>query len=164
MSRSDDILDIITKLNLYGVAVDSQRWELFDRIFDERVHVDIGGSAQWPDRATYKSIFAKMHDDLLTSQHAMSNHLVDVDGDRATSLTYGQWYLLRPGDVEWRGGGWYDDSWVRTADGWRIVTRVNRITWFRGEGESGAIPMEYHHLRRVVNDGGVAYLKAIGLE
>jgi hypothetical protein len=32
----------------------------------------------------------------------------------------------------WDGTGWYDDSLLRTPDGWRITRRVCRITWWTG--------------------------------
>ncbi|GBG37679.1 hypothetical protein NJB14197_25090 [Mycobacterium montefiorense] len=35
-----DIVAITQLVNLYGLAVDSQRWDLFDRIFAEEVDAD----------------------------------------------------------------------------------------------------------------------------
>jgi hypothetical protein len=170
MSVSDDTHTIINLLNLYGVGVDSQRWELFDRIFADDVYVDCGPTTIWRDRAGFKADFATAHRPYDTTQHAMMNHLVDVDGDRANSLTYGIWRLERKSagaNSIWQGGGWYDDQWIRTAEGWRIAKRVNRITWW--DGNSGVtaatadvnFTIERHHLRREVDKGEVNYLNIL---
>ena len=47
----------------------------------------------------------------MVPRHAMTNHLVDVDGDRARSRTY----LAN-------GSAVYTCEHVRTVDGWRIRT------------------------------------------
>ena len=65
----------------------------------------------------------------------MANHQVVIDGDRAHSLTYGSWRLVRkaaPVDPLWDGTGWYDDEWARTHAGWRILKRVCRLFWVTG--------------------------------
>jgi SnoaL-like domain len=51
MAMSDhDVLAIMSTINLYGLAVDTQRWELFDRIFSDDVDADFGTS-HWRDLA-----------------------------------------------------------------------------------------------------------------
>ena len=88
---------IIEKINLYGLAMDSQRWDLFDRIFTERCDADYGTTAHWRDRAEFKADFGTFHLAFDATQHVMTNHLVTVDGDVAHSLTYGMWRLIRRG-------------------------------------------------------------------
>ena len=80
------IIDII---NLYGFAVDTQHWDLFDRIFTADVEADFSASAHWQDLASFKRDFAVFHDPFDSTQHAMLNHLVHVEGDEAHSFTYG---------------------------------------------------------------------------
>ena len=126
---------IIEKINLYGLAMDSQRWDLFDRIFTERCDADYGPTAQWTDRAQFKADFGTFHQSFDATQHVMTNHLVTVDGDVAHSLTYGMWRLIRraaEGDPLWDGTGWYDDAWVRTHSGWLIARRVCKVVWATG--------------------------------
>jgi hypothetical protein len=132
MSDREEIIGII---NLYGFAVDTQCWDLFDRIFTEDVQADFSASAQWRDRASFKRDFAVFHDPFDSTQHAMLNHLVHVRGDAAHALTYGNWRLVRKavdGDPRWDGTGWYDDALVRTGEGWRIARRVCRIMGWSG--------------------------------
>ena len=133
--RYEDQADIIGIINLYGFAVDTQCWALFDRIFTADVVADFSASAQWQDLASFKRDFAVFHDPFDSTQHAMLNHLVQIEGDRAKAFTYGNWRLIRKavdGDPRWDGTGWYDDELVRTADGWRIARRVCRIMGWSG--------------------------------
>ena len=162
---------IIELLNLYGLAVDSQRWALFDRVFTRDVIADFSPSAQWRDLAGFKADFAAFHLPFDITQHAMTSHLVHVDGDSAQSLTYGSWRLVRhaaEGGPLWDGTGWYDDALVRTSAGWRIRHRVCRISWWTGNPRvNETIPgvrfeLDTTVLRHEAEAGRVAYLKAIG--
>ena len=49
-----DVVAITQLVNLYGLAVDSQRWELFDRIFATDVDPDYGAMSHWTDREQFK--------------------------------------------------------------------------------------------------------------
>ncbi len=100
----------------------------------------------------------------------MTNHLVTVDGDRASAHTYGSWRLIRhaAGDPPvWDGTGYYDDELVRTPAGWRITKRVCRVVFWTGNSRVQA-PMEEIEfkldlvsLRREGAEGRLNYLKAI---
>jgi SnoaL-like domain len=94
MSDSD-IVAITQLVNLYGLAVDSQRWQLFDRIFAADVDADYGPTSRWTDREQFKSEFAAFHDPFDCTQYTMSTHVVHVDGDRAHSFCNGSWRLVR---------------------------------------------------------------------
>jgi len=130
-----DLQPIIHIINLYGIAVDSQRWELFDRIFTSDVDADFSETAHWRDLVSFKSDFAVFHRIFDSTQHAMMNHLIDVSGDVAHAFTYGMWRLIRSGvqggDL-WEGTGWYDDELVRTDRGWRIKRRLCKVVWWGG--------------------------------
>jgi hypothetical protein len=165
-----DVQSIIGLINLYGFAVDTQRWDLFDRIFTPDAEADFSASAHWYDLQKFKSDFAMFHDPFDSTQHAMSNHLVNVTGDSAQAFTYGTWRLLRRG-VEggdfWEGTGWYDDLLVRCAAGWRIKHRVCRVVWWGGNPiVQEAIPgvkFDLHSvaLRQEGAEGRVHYLQAM---
>src|SRR5262245_61616834 len=66
-------------VNLYGFAVDTQRWDLFDRIFTDDVDADYTESAHWRDLETFKRDFGAFHDPFHSTQHCMMNHMVHVD-------------------------------------------------------------------------------------
>jgi hypothetical protein len=165
-----DVVAITQLVNLYGLAIDSQRWELFDRIFATDVDADYGATSCWTDRAQFKSDFAAFHDPFDSTQHTMSTHVIHVDGDRARSFCNGGWRLVRKaaGDNPlWDGTGWYDDALLRTPDGWRITRRVCRITWWTGNASvNGTIPgvkfdLATTVLRREADAGRVGVLAAL---
>ena len=113
-------------MDLYGFAVDTQRWDLFDQVFTPDVHADYGGGKPYTDLASFKRDFEAVHKKFDRTQHDMTNVICDVTGDRAKAITYGHWLLVRegtPGGDFWHGHGWYDDDLVRTPDGWRISRR-----------------------------------------
>jgi hypothetical protein len=127
--------DIVERINLYGLAMDTRRWDLFDRIFTEDVDADYGATSHWTDCASFKRDFGAFHELFDATQHVMTNHLVTVSGDKANSHTYGMWRLIRhaAGDPPvWDGTGYYDDTWTRTPAGWRIARRVCRVVYWTG--------------------------------
>lgn len=127
--------DIVERLNLYGLAMDTRRWDLFDRIFLPDAQVDYGPGSCWNALGVFKQAFGAFHALFDATQHIMSNHLVRLAVDRAFSITYGQWRLIRDaaGDPPvWDGSGYYDDEWTRTAQGWRIVRRTCRVIYWTG--------------------------------
>lgn len=136
--------DIIEAINLYGYAMDTRRWDLFDRIFTEDCNADYGTTSRWTDRASFKRDFGSFHELFDATQHVMTNHLVQVSGDIANSHTYGMWRLIRhaAGDPPvWDGTGYYDDEWVRSRSGWRITRRVCRVVYWTGSPKVQS-PME----------------------
>lgn len=167
--------EIIQLLNLYGLAVDTQRWDLFDRIFTEYVEADFGPGVVWSNRERFKADFAAFHAPFDATQHVMTNHLVTVEGDVAHALTYGQWRLVRHAAANpqtgagplWDGSGWYDDELVRTHAGWRIRRRVCRVIWFTGNPRvkdtlPGVVFEDaVFELRGEASEGYLGFLKAL---
>ena len=61
------------------------------------------------------------------SQHLIANHRIAVDGTLATSTCEARVFHQGAGeraDLTWECFGTYRDSWMRTADGWRMTERV----------------------------------------
>lgn len=167
MSDREEIVQLI---NLYGFAMDTQAWNLFDRIFTEDVDADYGPTSHWTDRARFKQDFGSFHEVFDATQHVMTNHLVTVDGDRAAVHTYGSWRLIRhaAGDPPvWDGTGYYDDALVRTAEGWRIAKRVCRVVYWNGNprvqtpSDDIVFQLDLVSLCREGAEGRLNYLKAI---
>lgn len=77
------------------------------------------------------------------TQHSVTNHQVDLDGDRGTSRCYFRAQHTRvsaSGDVNHVVAGSYLDEVVRTPGGWRIAARVLRVTWRSGTPPLRAVP------------------------
>jgi hypothetical protein len=129
-----EIAAITNVINLYPLAVDTQSWALFDRVFTEDIQCDFGGPAVWNDRASLKLAFDAIHAPFAATQHATRGHHVAVDGDRATCLSYVLGRFIRdvPGGNMFESAGWYDDALIRTPEGWRISRRVCRMLWWGG--------------------------------
>jgi SnoaL-like domain len=169
-AESHDSAAIIQLINLYGFAVDTQRWDLFDRIFASDVDADYSAAAHWRELKSFKADFAAFHAPFDSTQHCMMNHLVHVDGDTAQAFTYGTWRLIRraaEGLPLWDGSGWYEDELVRSAAGWRIKQRICRVVWWTGNPlVNETIPgvkfeLDSIALRREAQAGRVKFLSAI---
>src|SRR5260221_267988 len=44
-----DVMAITKVINLYGLGMDTQRWDMFDRLFTDDVHADYGEGSHWQD-------------------------------------------------------------------------------------------------------------------
>jgi len=174
MTEYDDKAAIIELMNLYGFALDSRQWDLFDRVFSADVLAEFGpAGAGWSGLAEFKRSFAEFHDRLDSYQHTMMGQLVHVDGDKANAFCYGNWLLRREaaeGGPSWLGTGWYDDELVRTDGGWRIHHRVCRLQSWSG---NPLVPEPYQEHQPDMNlnilsqhaaEGKIAFLKAIKAE
>jgi hypothetical protein len=132
---NSDIPAIVNVINLYPIAVDTLRWQLFDQVFTPDVMADFGGAAVWHDLASLKQAFEMIHQPFNATQHVTTNHQVVVHGERASCLSYVHGRFIRPvpeGGNMFESSGWYDDQLVRTPDGWRISRRVCRMLWWGG--------------------------------
>ncbi|MEZ5742661.1 MAG: nuclear transport factor 2 family protein [Sphingomonadaceae bacterium] len=162
--------DIIQLINLYGLAMDTQRWDLFDRIFAPDCDADYGEGSHWTGREQFKSDFGSFHELFDATQHVMTNHLVVVDGETASSHTYGAWRLIRhaAGDPPvWDGTGYYDDRWARTREGWRITHRKCRVVYWTGNPKVQTpmddieFKLDLVSMRKDRGGGGLNILKAL---
>jgi hypothetical protein len=169
--RSEDVVAIINIINLYPVAVDTRRWDLFDEIFTSDVHSDFGGAAAWKDLASLKRDFESVHRPFEATLHVVTNHQVLVKADSANCISYVHGRFIRQvreGGNMFESAGWYDDLLLRTADGWRIKVRSCRTVWSGGNpvvlqtvpGITGEQTL--HSLSREAAAGSIAYLTALG--
>jgi hypothetical protein len=158
----DDRAQIIQGLNLYGLAIDAQQYDLFDRVFAEDFVGDYNPPAYFRSRAEVKQVMYDFHIDLDGSLHRITNHQVLLDGDRASSMSYVLVRLLKGAD-HCEMAGFYDDQWVRKAEGWRIQKRKFRGSWASGsEAMWGDYPPKNVTLLHAREAGEVAYIKALG--
>lgn len=158
-------------INLYALAVDAQRWDLFDRVFTADAVTDYGEGAVWTDLVSFRQAFAAIHAPLDSTRHAMSGHQLRISGDEANAFTYGAWTLMRyaaEGGDTWRGSGWYDDHLVRTPAGWRIRHRTCRVVaWFGNPAVQGIDPAQADvmiprfSVRQEGEAGRIAFLRAV---
>jgi hypothetical protein len=133
--RLHDRLDIVELMNRYALGVDRRNWPLYRSCFEDRFAIQAEG---WPE-----SMEADEWVDLIrtgihnyeATQHQMSNHSIEVDGDRAHCITYIRAVHHQPrttGGSEWVLVGYYDLDLKRHGSGWKIA-RFNLTTqWSEG--------------------------------
>lgn len=135
-----DHQEICETLYRYALALDTRNWTLYRSIFSDQVDFDF---------STYHGRPAvRMHaDDLVASaaqlfagfsstQHTMSNPIVDIDGDKARCTMYIQAaHSVEPDpDAAWFiMGGHYEDTLERSTSGWVLTGVTMKLRWTRGD-------------------------------
>jgi hypothetical protein len=132
-----DRLEIDELLSKYAWALDTKSFDGLDEVFTPDAHLDYtsagGIKGSFPE---VKAWLADVLPHFPTYQHYMTNKVITIDGDTATSTTS----LYNPmgqqkGDriTFFYMGGEYHDRLVRTPDGWRIAERIEKTTWADGD-------------------------------
>ena len=131
------LAEIQQKIYFYGWCIDHRRFEALDDVFlpDAMVHYDLPDGARLP----WREMRDWLPDGLKifrVTQHNMSNPMIELDGDRARSRTYGHLIHvqeLASGDSSvMRHHAIYHDEWVRDETGWRIASRTLTNLYFDG--------------------------------
>jgi uncharacterized protein (TIGR02246 family) len=83
-------------------------------------------------------------------QPFVHNHVIELDGDRATGRCYLDLRATRDG-VSMMGSGSYDDMYVRTAAGWKFRSRKLTMRFFAPllEGWAADSPQEDSKDRKI---------------
>ena len=126
--------DVVDRLNIsdliarYAVAVDSRDYDALDSLFTDDARIDFtafGGPDGSP--AEIKDFLAANLGIFSRTQHMMGLPVITLDGDQATARTpCNNPMVVTDADGStkvWLIGLWYDDSLVRTPDGWRFSAR-----------------------------------------
>ena len=118
----------------YADCIDRRDFDALVDVFTDDAHIDytaVGGPQGSRDEiiAFLKKALAAFK----TYQHLNANVQIRVSGDTAT----GRVMCFNPSDLKLREGKthlfmigiWYNDTYVRTAQGWRIRTRAEEKSW-----------------------------------
>jgi hypothetical protein len=128
-----DKVEIQEVMARYATAVDAKRWDVLETVFFKGSVVDFGPNGgvrdEYPGIVDYlKSAMAGF----AAYQHYLSNFVIQVNGDEATSRFY-VWTplitIVDGRDEIIMDGGYYDATFVRTADGWRVKELVSGLVW-----------------------------------
>lgn len=125
----DDITAISQLKYRYLRALDTKQWDDFEACFAPDATGDYNGLV-FDDRAALVDYMrANLGEGMLTL-HQAHHPVITVEGDTAT----GSWYLQDKVIVETfrfmlEGAAFYDDRYVRTAEGWRIAHTGYRRTF-----------------------------------
>lgn len=129
-----DHVAIVECLHRYAYGIDDRDLDAVRAVFTPDAHLDYtasGGPAGARDEVV--DWIGQGIDLLGPTQHVVTNELVELDGDAATSRCYLVNPLVTAGDdpTVVLLGGEYRDRWRRTVDGWRSVHRRHLVTWIR---------------------------------
>ncbi|MEE3331589.1 MAG: nuclear transport factor 2 family protein [Myxococcota bacterium] len=140
LQEISDRLEIQDLLVRYSHCIDTQNIDALDDIFTPDAFIDysaFGGSTG--DLEHTKAFLKKSLAIFKSSQHMISNIMLEIDGDTATGRTIcHNPMVLGKGDEEnvFVCGLWYVDELVRTDAGWRIRKRSEDRSFIDGMPES----------------------------
>jgi hypothetical protein len=105
----------------YLRALDTKSWDEFTDTLAENVTGDYGDSLSFTTRTELVDFMRSSLGAAILTEHRVDHPEITVDGDEAT----GRWYLqdrviVADFDFMLFGAAFYNDRYVRTADGWKI--------------------------------------------
>jgi 3-phenylpropionate/cinnamic acid dioxygenase small subunit len=110
----------------YASGIDQRDWALFHSLFTADCEADYGSFGKWCGATAITDYMKQAHADLGPTLHRISNITVRSDDGGVQARSYID-ALLKPmneGGPMHRGIGYYDDYFIRTADGWQIARRT----------------------------------------
>lgn len=134
-----DKLAIIDVLTLYSRGIDRCDLDALHRVFWPDAVADYGSGPE--DAHAWCAGVVRALATMARTQHALSNMLIELEGERATAETYCTAYheLSGPdGMVEMVVGGRYLDRLERRGAEWRVAERLYVMDWNRN-GPSSAV-------------------------
>ncbi|WP_343599306.1 nuclear transport factor 2 family protein [Mycobacterium sp.] len=111
----------------YSSAIDLRRFDDLDTVFTPDAYIDYsafdGIVGRYPQ---VKAWLAEVLPNFASYAHMLGLPSIRVDGDTATARTFCFNPMVFGGatPATMLLGLWYDDEFVRTADGWRMSRRV----------------------------------------
>ncbi|CDP83543.1 MULTISPECIES: nuclear transport factor 2 family protein [Mycolicibacterium] len=127
LAEISDRLEIQQLLIDYSTAIDRRLFDDLDAVFTPDAYIDyraMGGiDGNYPE---VKAWLAEVLPNFPAYAHMLGNFDVRIEGDKASSRTICFNPMVLPG-LEQQVlfcGLWYEDEFVRTAEGWRMSRRV----------------------------------------
>ncbi|BBX05300.1 nuclear transport factor 2 family protein [Mycolicibacterium sp. ELW1] len=125
MTELQDRQDISDLLIRYASGIDRRDWDLFRTVFTADCHLDYGQIGVWDGVDEVTEFMDVAHAAAGYLMHRISNIVIDLQDDRATSRCYvDAWIMAADNNSGVNARGFYDDEIVRTDAGWRIARRT----------------------------------------
>ena len=142
-SKLDELLDrqaIGEVVIRYATGADTRDWRLYRSCFCDEIEIDFSSWNGVPSGTVAADDWVAGVEMGLggfdATQHISANHVITLEGDRATCVSYVQaQHVLR--DEEAGGsftlGGYYTNRLMRTEGGWKIRSCRLTVTWSQGD-------------------------------
>jgi hypothetical protein len=116
---------IVAVLTRYATGIDERDWTLFRTCFAPDFTGDYPGFGQWNGPEEITEFMRSAHAPLGPTLHRLSNFVVEIHQTSATARCYVDALLMaaEPGPAH-QVAGWYDDTLIRLAAGWKIQRRT----------------------------------------
>jgi len=131
MTALDDRAELIELLSRYADIADLKDFtERPAQVFTDPITLDFSSVADIPPMnmplADYLGVLTASFAPFIATHHAITGHVVDLDGDTAKIHAHVRAEHWLPADLagdgpdRWLVVGFYDNEAVRTPDGWRL--------------------------------------------
>lgn len=109
----------------YATGIDQRDWALFHSLFTFDCEADYGSFGKWHGANAITEYMKQAHADLGPTLHRISNIAIrNVDGQvHARCYVDAMLLPMNEGGPLHRAIGYYDDQFIRTANGWHIARR-----------------------------------------
>lgn len=123
----------------YATGIDMRDWAAYRSCFTDDVEIDFtswnGGEPSTMAANDWVALVRATLSGFASTQHISTNHVIAIDGNHATCVSYmqAQHYLPNAqGDSAFTLGGYYTNRLLRTAGGWKICGCRLTVTWSTG--------------------------------
>ncbi|MFI3162968.1 MAG: nuclear transport factor 2 family protein [Bacillota bacterium] len=129
----------------YATAADLRDWDLLKSILCDEIHIDFttsGGPAATLTSEQYIGQVTSLIPGFDVTQHQLTNFVVDIDGDTASTVVYMQaeHFAFEGTDEICRTvGGYYTHKLKKENGNWKICSLKLTATWGRGDMRAFAI-------------------------
>lgn len=114
----------------YLRTLDLKLWDEFESLFVPEATGEYGGGLAFADRGELVGYMRNNLGPGVVTMHQVHHPEIDVDGDTAHARWYLEDRVLVPEHrFVLEGAAFYDDRYVRTPDGWRILHTGYRRTY-----------------------------------
>ena len=136
-----DKMSIVQLINQFGRALDLRDWKTFRNLFADSVEFDysaIGDVAGTLSPDDIVNNARKNFSGFEATQHLITNHIVEVAGEKASCHAHVRAYHFLPNDKvkpRLEIGGYYTAKLVHLEEDWKIKQWKFSVLWISGDEE-----------------------------
>ena len=123
MGRLSDIEAVRQLRNRYHHCINDGLYDEIPLLFTEDATLDFSYIGKATGRATLTKFFAATPKVLPFIKQFIHNHMIDIDGDRATAVSYMEARTINNGEA-FIVAGRYDDECIRQDGEWKFTSMI----------------------------------------